>query len=425
MSEQKQAPPVVGTLAEYEQAPFRCRREWSKEADVVRITGPDKDHYVASHPELVEEVLIKDNESYKKFEPYKDIFGNGVVAVEGEQWRAQRRELQPFFEVEQVRSYSEKVGKTVTQVADTIEDNQTFDSREVMTDLTLQVMLRALFGESDDDGTITEAADLITTWFRESASPGAVPENIQADYERGREQLVARIEEMIQARKQAEGGNDLLSMLVDVDSENKSNYTDDRIRDEMITFLFGAHETSALMLTYALYLLSDAPKVEERLVAEIGEVLDGDEPRAKHLDDLTYTEQVLNETLRLYSPAHALFREVTTETTLGGYTIPEGDILQLPECVIHRDERWWDNPDEFDPSRFSGSTDRHSFAYFPFGAGPRQCIGEMFARMEGKLALAALFDRFTFERETEEFDLEASLTAVPDRSIELTARARR
>ncbi|MFC7081684.1 cytochrome P450 [Halorussus caseinilyticus] len=360
------------------------RTEWAKEGDVVRITGPEKDHYMVSHPDFVEGVLIKNNEDYYKFDPYKQIFGGGVVAVEGEQWRAQRGELQPFFRASQVRSYCDSISEIVTEIADGLTDGETFDAHEVMTDVTLRVMLRALFGEMEEDRAITEATDTITHWFRESASAGEIPENVEKEYESGRKQLVNRVEEMIEDRKQNGSGDDLLSTLVTVGSDSEADYTDERVRDEMITFLFGGHETSAILLTYVLYFVANKPKVEERLVAEIDEVLNGDDPRARHLDDLTYTEQVIDETMRYCPPAHAIFRETATDTTLGDYLIPEGNVVQLPEWVIHRDERWWDAPDEFRPSRFAGSSDRHSFAYFPFGSGPRQCIGEQFTERKLK-----------------------------------------
>jgi len=424
MTSAEDSPPVVGTVTEYQQAPFERRRQWTTGEDLVRITGPEKDRYVVSHPDLIKDVLLEDSDDYRKFDPYKQIFGGGIVAVEGEQWRNQRRELQPFFETSRVRSYSEKISDIATDIADGLEDGTTFDAYESMKTLALRVMLQALFSETDENRTITEATDSVTHWFRESASTGEIPGDVQDDYERGMERLLERIHDMIDAREQGEGGDDLLSILLAAGETSDADYTDERIRDEMVTMLFGAHETSAIMLTYTLHLVADAPEVQDRLVAEVDDVLDGDEPGEQHLDELTYMEQVIDESLRYRPPAHAIFRETTTDTTLGGYAIPEESIVQLPECVVHRDERWWDDPDEFRPSRFAGESDRHSFAFFPFGVGPRQCIGERFARIEAKLSLAVLFDRFTFDRVTEDFDMYASLTAAPDRPIKLTPHAR-
>jgi cytochrome P450 len=143
-------------------------------------------------------------------------------------------------------------------------------------------------------------------------------------------------------------------MLVAIGAGGAEDYTDERIRDEMITMLFGAHETTALTLTYTLYLLADAPDVGRRLRAELDSVLDGSAPGPEHLEQLEYTEQVIDEALRLYSPAHSLFREAATDVELDGYTIPEGDVLYLPQWVVHRDDRWWDEPTAFRPERFAG-----------------------------------------------------------------------
>lgn len=425
MSTEKNLPPVVGTLSEYSEAPFERRTEWAKEGDLVRITGPEADHHMAIHPDHVEQVLFDDNDKFKKFSGYESVFGQGIVSVYGDQWRAQRGTLQPAFQPRRVWSYSETIAELTHDVLDDIEDGETLDVRGLFTDFTMEVMLETLFGGTrDEEGTISDAAHRITEWFLEAATAGEISPEVQSDFEDGLGQLTELIDEMVEDREGQKEDSDLLSMLIAVGSDSEAGYTDERIRDEMITMLFAAHETTALTLTYTLYLLADAPDVESRLRKELDTVLDGEHPGPEHLDDLTYTEQVIDEALRLYSPAHTLFRKATTNVTIDGYTIPEGDLLYLPQWVVHRDERWWDDPAEFRPERFDSDEDRPSFAFFPFGAGPRRCIGEGFARAEAKLVVAALADRFSFERETETFEMHASLTAVPDRPIELTAHAR-
>lgn len=422
MSSKRELPPVVGTLAEYSEAPFERRTEWAEEGDVVRIRGPEADHHMAVHPDHVEQVLFDDNDKFVKFGGYESVFGQGIVSVYGDQWRAQRGTLQPAFQPGRVRSYCETIQEITREAVADLEDGQTIDARELFTDLTMEVMLNTLFGgATDEQGTISKAAHRITEWFLETATVGDVPPEVQSDFEHGMEDLVELIDEMIEDRKGAteETDSDLLSMLIAIGTGGDADYTDERIRDEMITMLFAAHETTALTLTYTLYLLADAPDVETRLLSELDTVLDGDFPGPEHLDDLTYTEQVIDEALRLYSPAHSLFREATTDVNLGGYTIPQGDVLYLPQWVVHRDERWWEDPETFRPERFGGDADRPSFAFFPFGAGPRRCIGEEFARAEAKLVVAALADAFEFEQKTETFEMHASLTAIPDRPIEL------
>jgi cytochrome P450 len=426
MSKRAKEPPVVGTLAEYSQAPFERRTEWANEGDVVRITGSDADHHMVSHPEYVEQVLFDDGEKYVKFGAYESVFGGGLVSVYGDQWRAQRGTLQPAFQPRQIIEYCGTIRDVVHDYVTALDDGETFDARQVFTDLTMEVMLETLFGGATDrEGRIGTAAQRITEWFLETATAGDVPEEVQSNFDEGLADLTELIEDLIDEREPDRDSDDLLSTLLAVGEDGPAGYTDDRIRDEMITMFFGAHETTALTLTYTHFLLADAPDVEAKLREELADVLDDDFPGPEHVRDLTYTEQVIDEALRLYSPAHSLFREATTDVEVGGYTVPEGDVIYLPQWVIHRDERWWDDPTEFRPERFADEDpDRPSFAFFPFGAGPRRCIGEQFARAEAKLVISAFVDRFTFERETEEFEMHASLTAVPDRPVEMTAHAR-
>ncbi|ERH13147.1 MAG: cytochrome P450 [halophilic archaeon J07HB67] len=157
---------------------------------------------------------------------------------------------------------------------------------------------------------------------------------------------------------------------------------------------------------------------------ETQSVLDGSPPGPEHLDELTHTERVIDEALRLYPPFHALARQPTEDVALDGYTIPEGGVVYLSQYVIHRDEQWWDEPSVFRPERFAGEDDRPKFAFFPFGAGPRRCLGEGFARTEAKLAVAGLTQQFEFEQLTETFELQIGGTALPDRPLELRAHSR-
>jgi cytochrome P450 len=424
MSQKKKLPPAVGNLSEYSKNPFERRTEWAKEADLFRVTGPEEDHHMAVHPDYAEEILFDDDDQFVKFSGYESVFGSGVVSVYGDQWRAQRGALQSAFIPSKVRSYAETIREIVRDVVADIDHGETLDVRELFTDLTMEVMLETLFGGSGKKATISDAAHRITEWFLETATAGDVPPEVQKNYESGLDQLASLIDEMIDERGTGDEDGDLLSMLVALGSRGEADYTDERIRDEMITMLFAAHETTALSLTYALYLLADAPDVVENLSTEVGSVLDGAVAGPEHLEELEYTEQVLNESLRLYCPAHALFRETTTDVSLDGYVIPEGDAVHVPQWVIHRDERWWDDPTEFRPERFTGENDRHPFAFFPFGVGPRGCLGEAFARAEAKIVIATIADRFRVERETETFDMIASLTAVPDRPIEVTFQNR-
>jgi cytochrome P450 len=208
----------------------------------------------------------------------------------------------------------------------------------------------------------------------------------------------------------------------------------------MMTMLLAGHDTTALALTYTYYLLSQHPEAEARVHAEVREVLgdDGDAagdgdgtggirtPTMRDVRELTYTDRVLNEAMRLYPPVYTLFREPKVDVRLGGYRIPEGAAIMLPQWVIHRSPDHWDDPETFDPDRFAPgrSRDRHRFAFFPFGGGPRMCIGKQFSLLEAKTIIATVASEFRLEYARDEpFDLRGSLTMHPRQPVEMRLRA--
>ncbi len=422
MSTDRQLPPTVGTTEEYGASPFEQWAEWARVDDVVRISGEEGDRYLVTHPELVEEVVFGDG-PFAKTEGIQQQFGRGLVAEHGEQWRAQRGAMQPAFVPDRIESYAETIGEIVADTVDTIDDGAVLDLRELFAEFTMEVMVETLFGGSGDDEAIRTAVDRLNEWFLQQNTGGETPESVVSERDRAMKQLVGMIDEMIAARRGGDG-DDFLSMLLSVGPDSDANYTDGRIREEVIAMLFAAHETTALTLTYTLYLLSGAPEVADRLHEETQSVLDGRPPGPEHLDELSYTERVIDEALRLYPPLHALARRPTADVELDGYTIPEDGVMYLSQYVIHRDERWWDEPTAFRPERFAAVDDRPRFAFFPFGAGPRRCLGEDFARAEAKLAVAGLTQQFSFEQLTETFQLRIGGTALPDRPLELRAHGR-
>lgn len=423
MSSENSQPPAVGTLGEYAEAPFERRTEWAREGDIVRIVGTDADHHLVVHPEYIEEILF-DERQFVKLDTFESVFGDGVFTVYGDQWRAQRAAMAPAFEAEMVESYAETVRERTAAVIGGIDDGETIEARQFFVDLSTRLMLETLFGGAGGRGEpIVTAADQITDYFVAETTAGEAATEEESQFEAARERLVELIDEMVAERRGGEPGGDLLSTLIATGADSEADYTDERIRDEIITTLFAAHETTALTLAYTAFLLADAPAVERRLRAELAEELDGDVPGPEHLERLEYTEQVIDEAMRIYCPAHAIYREATCDVEVGGYTVPEGDVVHISQWVVHRDDRWWDEPTAFRPERFDGGADVPRFAFFPFGAGPRRCIGEGFARAEAKLVVKGLFDRFGVERVTESFGLRAGPAAVPDGEIELTFHA--
>ncbi len=210
------------------------------------------------------------------------------------------------------------------------------------------------------------------------------------------DELLYRI---ITKRRASEPRDDLLGTLLAAQDDEGARMSDEQLRDEAITLSLAGHETTALALAHTLYLLSKHPDVERRLHAEIASVLGGRLPTAADVRALPYTECVLKETMRLYPPAWTTGREVAEEVEIGGYVIPKGAQILASQWVVHRDPRWFPNPEGFDPDRWAPdrARDLPRFAYFPFGGGPRVCIGNHFAMMEATLILAILVQRFRIE----------------------------
>jgi cytochrome P450 len=203
---------------------------------------------------------------------------------------------------------------------------------------------------------------------------------------------------MIRERRQSkEDKGDLLAMLLQArDEDTGAGMTDEQVRNEVATLMFAGHETTAVTLTWAFYLLSQHPEAERKLHAELAEALGGRTPTVADLPSLKYTRMVVEETLRLYPPAFGVTRQSLGEDEIGGYRIPANSSVSVIINNVHHDPRWWENPEQFEPERFSPerSVDRPNFAYLPFGGGPRLCIGNSFAMTEAQLALATVAQRY-------------------------------
>ncbi|PSP77744.1 hypothetical protein BRC81_09640 [Halobacteriales archaeon QS_1_68_20] len=220
---------------------------------------------------------------------------------------------------------------------------------------------------------------------------------------------------------------DLISHMITAEDEDGDGMSDALVRDNVKTFLLAGHETVATSLTFLMDLLARNPGIQREVAAEIDEVVDGDTPSREERRDLEYTTAAFRESLRLYPPIHSISREPTESIQLGDYEVPEGSMVTVSAWVPHRDPRWWETPETFDPDRWMGETrDRPEFAYFPFGGGPHVCIGRHFARMEAKIILSQFLGNFEFRTDSLEApDLQPGFTTQPGKAIELELRERR
>jgi cytochrome P450 len=383
-----------------------CARE---HGDFVPLRlGPTR-AIVLSHPDLVEEVLVTRNHDFRKNDGalrLRSLLGNGLVLSEGNFWRRERRLAQPAFHRQRIASYGETMVAYAERMLATWRDGETRDVHREMVEVTFQIAARTLFGtEVASDLARIRAATLTTTQHFRSRLytmmfflPDAVPTPGNLRFRRAVRELDALVYRIIRERRATgEDPGDLLSMLLRAQDEDGSGMTDRQLRDEVLTLLLAGHDTTALALSWAWYLLARHPEVEVRLWAELDEVLDGRSPTVADVPRLRYAEAVITETMRLYPPAWAMGRKALRDTAVGGYPVPRGTTLFMSQWAIHRDPRFFDEPERFIPERWTDGTLARKlprFAYFPFGGGQRICIGNTFAMLEAVLLLATIAQRY-------------------------------
>lgn len=383
--------------------------EMSRHGDVTEVSFGPKRAALLMHPDDIQRVLVSEARKFSKglaLGKSRRLLGNGLLTSEGEFHLRQRRLVQPAFHRERLASYAAAMVEATERLQDDWYEWQERDLHADMMRLTLTIAGRALF-DTDVEGDVhdvAEALDLSLRMANLQILPfGELMERIPLrwvrDLHRARAKMNALIFRLI-AERQAAGTDrgDLLSMLVAArDAEGDgTGMSDQLLRDEVVTLLMAAHETTANALAWAWYLLSRYPSAEARLHRELDQVLGGRAPTAEDLPRLPYTRAVLAETLRVYPPAWILERMTLEPFEAGGYTIRPGTTVLMCQYLVHRDHRWWEEPDRFNPGRWleNTATLRPKFAYFPFGAGTRICVGEHFAWMEGTLVLATLAQRW-------------------------------
>jgi cytochrome P450 len=393
-----------------------------------------------NHPDLVEKVLVSESRNYRKgrgLQANRELFGNGLLTSEGDSWLRQRRLIQPAFHRERIAAYADTMIEEARRLADSWRDGETRDVHADLMRATLDIAAATLFGSSVSDSDAAQIASALGTLMGVNSSPRrlfallrALPTRANRSYTRAVRQLDKVVYALI-ARRRAELGEndaDLLSMLLSARDEDGTRMTDLQLRDESITLLLAGHETTALALSWSLYLLAQNPEVATQLHAELDAVLARRLPTLDDVPRLTFTAKVIKESMRLYPPAWGVVRMSAAECQLGGYRIPKRSSVILSQWVMHRDPRYFPDPTRFDPNRWTDSFERDlpRFAYFPFGGGPRLCIGAAFATMEATLVLAVVAQRFRFHLDpTCEVVPQPSITLRPKNGLRLRLESRK
>lgn len=437
--------PWLGMLGPFARDPLgfieRCARD---HGDAVGFTVAGKRLFLLSHPDRIQEVLVEHAGASLKDEitsGLSRILGEGLLTSEGATWRRQRKLAAPSFSRADIADYGQAMGARAAALADEIDaaGPGTRDVHDDLTRVTLDVVVATLFAREvpGADAVGATVGELLSA-FRQAymggqrVLPDWVPTRARRTVWRTRRQIDELLGGVIRAaRASGQRGSDLLSRLLAATDDDGTGMDDRRLRDEIVTMFLAGHETTAAALTAALYLLANHPEEAAVVRRETDEVLGGRPAGAADLARLRRTEAVVREAMRLYPPAWIIGREATRELRLAdGVVIPPGGQILLSQWVVHRDPRWFAEPDRFRPARWlDGSTaELHKYAFFPFGGGPRVCIGNHFAMLEAVVVLATLMDRLELAAlPTTRLDLEPAVTLRPTGPVELAVapRARR
>ncbi len=431
--------PVLGPIFDYTKDPLgfieSCVRD---HGDVVSVDFLGTPTYVLQHPEHIEHVLVTRHRHYAKDAFQRDLLGGrllgkGLLTNEGEPWLRQRRLIQPAFHRQRLAGYGRVMAEHARHVLASWRDGEVRDVNADMMRLTLGIVIKSLFdlelhGEAE---TVGPSLARVMEHFARLQSlifPDWLPTPENLGYRAALEQLDALVSSLIRRRREVGGGSaDLLSVLLEVQDEDGQRMNDRQIRDEVMTLMLAGHETTSITLAFCLHLLARHPEAAASLHQELDAVLGGREPAVEDLPALPFTDSVVKESLRLYPPAWSIGREALEDDEIGGWPIPKGAVVMLNPWTVHRDARFYEEPLAFRPRRWMDGLEQRlpRFAWFPFGGGPRLCIGMGFALMETRLVLAALAQRFRFERAPgDEVELLPSVTLRPRHGVKVRVHAR-
>jgi cytochrome P450 len=382
---------------------------FARHGDVYYAPSGGVGLYVVRRAEHAREVLVEQADAYAKthtaLTSLAGVLGSGLLTSDGEVWRRHRRLANPAFARKAVQGYVAPMIASAVEASGALRDGQRVDLAERMTDLTLRVVGRTLFG-TDVAADVATIARSMRTFQTLLAAPKALPRPlarlVDARVRRARRDLDDLSTRLLAARRLRRADPpDLVQLLVDaVDPDDAGARLDEaEVRDEIVTFLLAGHDTTANTLAWAFWLLAMHPDVEADVRRELREVLGGRTPAPADLERLVVTEAVIKETLRLYPAAPMIPRRAVREATVGGYVVPAGSEVIVWVYFTHRDARAFPDPEAFRPARFLGGGESAlpKGAFIPFGAGPRACIGRTFAMAEAVAALAVLLQRWTFE----------------------------
>ncbi len=434
--------PLLGITAQVRKDPLGFFAHVAAEYEGLAMlpVGLDK-VYLLNSPATLEHVFVANWRNYRKSDFYdklRPLFGKGIVTSEGDYWRRQRQLMNPAFHSESLQ----RIGQIMRAATERKiaawrgrPAGEAFNMSTEMTELSLAIVTEALFG-SDVEGRTDAVAEAVDTMLevcerRVWAVPDFHDKPLSPLYwrhRRARATLDRIVFDIIERRlKSGEAGNDLLGMLLGArDPDTGGAMTSTQLRDETTTLLVTGHESTANAAVWVFYTLAQHPEIEAKVRDEIADVCGGDTPSDEELRQLTYQRMVIEEVMRLYPPAWTVSRTAIEDDVIDGYAVPAGTNIMVSPYVIHRNPRYWPDPERLDPLRFSPEQQetRPKFAYIPFGGGPRNCIGSNFAMMELQIVITMLLQAFQTKLAPQPpIEREAIISIRPKNGIEFLAEA--
>jgi cytochrome P450 len=424
-------------------------RAMLEHGDVVRFSaGPSGKHQVNAygffHPDGAQHLLAGNADNYEKNDPVyqeiRSVLGDGLLTAEGDEWKRQKRLVQPIFTHKRVASYVPMIaGETADALRRWSEAARRGDKVDLNSDmarLTLSVVGRALFG-ADVESAVPVIRRAVPYLSERAVQRGLSPVVVPAAWPtpsnrralRYQRDLYKVVDQLIADRRASPaGGEDLLGLLLQArDPEGGMGLTDAEVRDQVLIFLLAGHETTATSLTFTFHLLGHHPKVQARVQEEVDCVLGDGPPSLGDVKALSYTTMAIKEAMRLYPAAYGMGRLAKRDDVVGGYHIPAGSPAFASAWVTHRHPDFWPYPERFDPARFTPEREkaRHRYAYFPFGGGPRACIGQYFSMLEAVIVVAMLMRSHRVTTSSDPVKLFTGITLRPDGPMPATVEARR
>lgn len=431
--------PLIGNMPDFFGDRIQAFEKWIDQyGDFVHVSVAGESYYILAHPAHVERVLVGDQDAFRLAQIQRQAFApvsgsDGLLLLENDRWREQRDVIQPAFTGESVAEYASTVVEYADRVATRWSDGETISINDEMRQLSLSLLAKLLFGQDirDQHTVVREAGDAITAKYGSGSLHYALPDWIPTATNRRFRQAISdldqTIDSLIQEHRtpgdpQDQRKDTLLSQLIRANTKTGGKLSDKELRDNLKGFLFAGQGTGALAMTYTWFLLGKYPTVRESISNELETVLGEDQPTIATLDRLSYIEHVVKEALRVYPPVPNIAREATQPVEIDGYTIEPGASVVLPQSLVHKDQRFYDEPAVFRPDRWTDEFEEHlpTGAYFPFGGGPKQCVAREYALVQTQLVLATIAQQVDLELISKTpLNRVAAITAPPKNDIKM------